>query len=301
MQTMVYSQMYPGDVNFLDSVETYLRKTGLPAGITPQERLIVAEQARNTLYSYDVQCIPRIANKILTSDMESDQEARALWLAFTNHVMDPIFVQFLMQYLATRGDLSLNGQVGALLSKALDKFFKDHKAEIDEKKKENKLPEIEEVKHIQAAMESLLGKTAADIQVSVAGLSHPEALFVASCININSKETIIELLDSGLGITADIFDLIDDPDNLVRGCLSLLKSEVPTKPNKNQTAFLDSIKRWTFLKLEHIPGGNAVCYQYLVGVYGSVKPDVSPYYIQIKDCGTTFPNLIQVAKQIVNK
>ena len=301
MQTMVYSQMYPGDVNFLDSVETYLRKTGLPAGITPQEHLIVAEQARNTLYSYDVQCIPRIANKILTSDMETDQEARALWLAFTNHVMDPIFVQFLMQYLSTRGDLPLNGQVGALLSKALDKFFKDHKAEIDEKKKENKLPEIEEVKHIQAAMESLLGKTAADIQVSTAGLSHPEALFVASCINMNSKETIIELLDSGLGITADVFDLIKDPDNLVRGCLKLLKSEVPTKPNKNQTAFLDSIKRWAFQKLDKIPGGNAVCYQYLVGVYGSVKPDVSPYYIQIKDCGTTFPNLIQVAKQIVNK
>ena len=198
MQTMVYSQMYPGDVNFLDSVETYLRKTGLPAGITPQERLIVAEQARNTLYSYDVQCIPRIANKILTSDMETDQEARALWLAFTNHVMDPIFVQFLMQYLATRGDLSLNGQVGALLSKALDKFFKDHKAEIDEKKKENKLPEIEEVKHIQAAMESLLGKTAADIQVNVAGLSHPEALFVASCININSKEKEINAVAANI-------------------------------------------------------------------------------------------------------
>lgn len=309
MQTMVYSQMYPGDVNFLDSVETYLRKTGLPTGLTPQERLIVTEQARNTLYSFDVQCIPRIAYKILDADMDTDQEARALWIAFYNHVLDPIFVRFLMEYLATRQDPSINGAVGALLSNVLNKYFEEHAiTEKDDKKNdkknenENKFPEIEEVKHIEAAMESLLGKLAAQIQTSSPGLSHPEALYVAACLSMNSKKTIVELANSGLGITADLFDLFKDPDRLVRGCLRLLKSEVPAKPNKNQTAFLDSVKRWVFVKLDTIPGGAVGCYQYLVDVYGSVKPDLSPYYVQIKDCGAaTYPNLIQAAKQIANK
>lgn len=302
MQTMVYSQMYPGDVNFLDSVETYLKKIGVPADITPQERLIVEEQARTSLYSFDVQCIPRIANKIISADMESDQEARALWIAFSHHVMDPVFVQFLMQYLATRHDAAINGQVGALLSKVLDQFFNEHfdpkESKKDDKKKEE-LPEFEEVKHLQIAMETLLAKTASEVQVNCIGLTHPEALFVAACLNMNSKETIKELLKSDLGVTADLFDLMGDPDNFVRGSLKLLKSEVPSKPSKNQTAFLESLKRWIFTKLDGLP--QVTCYQYLVGEYGGVKPDVSPYYIQIKDCGTTFSNLIQVAKQIVNK
>ena len=75
----------------------------------------------------------------------------------------------------------------------------------------------------------------------------------------------------------------------------------PTKPTANQSAFLESLKRWVFRMLDTIPGGTTVGYQYLVGVYGSVKPDVSPYYIQIKDCGGSYPSLLEVAKQIVNK
>lgn len=298
---MVYSQMYPGDVNYLDTVETYLKKTGLPSGISPQERLVMIEEARNSLYSYDVQCIPRIAEKILTSDLETDQEARALWIATNHHVMDPIFVQFLMQFLASRNDPRLNGQVGALLSKVLDKFFEENFKKDEKKKGEEEVPNFDEVKHIQAAVEDLLGGAANAVQVKCGNLTHPEALFIAACIAMNSQESIKEILRSDLSITADIFNNLTDPDPIVKGALTLLKSDIPTKPTKNQTAFLDSLKRWLYQMLDTIPGGTSVCYQYLVGVYGSVKPDVSPYYIQIKDCGTTYTNLLTVAKQIVNK
>ncbi len=308
--SMVYSQMYPGDVNFLDSVETYLKKIGIPTGLSPQERLVIADQARTTLYSYDVQCLPRIAEKILTSDLEADQEAKGLWIAFTNHIMDPIFVSFIMQFLYSRKDVSLNGQIGALLSKALDKYIETHwdknKTNDKDKKKDGpkedaKTPEFEEIKHIQAAIEELLGPTANAVQVRCGNLTHTEALFIAACIAMNSQETLKEILRTDLPITADIFGNLGDPDAIIRGALTLLKSEIPTKPTANQSAFLESLKRWIYTMLEKIPGGTTMCYQYLVGVYGSVKPDVSPYYIQIKDCGTMYTNLLAVAKQIVNK
>lgn len=298
--TTAYSSMYPGDVTFLDSVESYLRKTGMATNLTtPQERLVVTEQARAALYSYDVQCMPRIADKLLNSGMDTDQEARALWIALRNHVMDPVFVQVLMQFLASRNDPSLNGQIGALLSNVIKEFYEEHYD--DKKKKEDTLPEFDEVKHIQAAIEQLLGGMANAIQVRCGGLTHPEALFVAACVAMNSKESIKEILMSDLSITADVFGNLKDPDRIIRAALLLLKSEVPTKPTKNQTAFLDSLKRWVYTMLDAIPGGTVVCYQYLVGVYGSVKPEVSQYFIQLKDCGTTYPNCLAAAKQIVNK
>lgn len=307
---MVYSQMYPGDVNFLDSVDTYLQKTGVPRGITPQERLAIAEQARTSLYSYDVQCLPRIAQKILESDLETDREANALWIAFQHHVMDPVFVQFTMQYLNTRSDVTINGQVGALLSKVVEQYLTEHwqkKDEKDAKKKDKEepkaTPDFQEIKHIQVAIEQLLGTTANAIQVECGNLTHTEALYIAACIAMNSKETIKEILRSDLAITAELFTNIHmtNVGNMVTAALRFLKADIPTKPTANQSAFLESLKRWVYKMLDSVDGGSTVCYQYLVDVYGSVKPDVSPYYIQIKDCGTSYPNLLPVAKQIVNK
>jgi len=301
---MVYSQMYPGDVNFLTSLETYLKnEIRISSAATPQERLTLTEQARASLYSYDVQCLPRVSDKILTSDMESDQEARALWRAFSNHVMDPFFISIMMQFLGTRNDPTLNGQIGALLSKVVENHISANWKR-DEKKKdkgEEKLPTFDEIKHIQAAIEELLGPTANAIQVRCGNLTHPEALFIAACVAMNSQKTLKEILSSDLPITADVFGNLVDPDPIIRGSLTLLKADIPTKPTTNQAAFLESLKRWIYTMLDKIPGGTNVCYQYLVGVYGSVTPDVSPYYIQIKDCGTMYANLLTVAKQIVNK
>lgn len=306
---LAYSQLYPGDVTFLDSLESYLKKLNVSAYATPQERLTITEQARSSLYSYDAQCLPRVAEKILDADMEVDQEARGLWIAFSNHVMDPIFVDIMIQFLRTRNDPALNGMIGALLSKVINNYLED-KWRKDEKKKDKKpkdaateetVPDFDEVKHIQAAIEELLGPTANSIQVRCGNLTHPEALFIASCIAMNSQKTIKEILTADLPITADIFGNLNNPDPIIKGSLKLLKADVPSKPTANQSAFLESLKRWIYTMLEKIPGGTTVCYQYLVGVYGSVNPDVSPYYIQIKDCGTMYTNLLTVAKQIVNK
>lgn len=300
-----YSQMYPGDVTFLDTVESYLRKVGIPAAVSPQEKLVIYDQHRDALYSYDVQCLPRVADKILNSDMDIDNEARALWIAFSNHVMDPVFTSFMMQYLSSRKDYVLNGKIGALISRVLDKYVEEHMPKEKDKKKkvdsEETAPNFEEIRHLEIAMEDLLGANAAKIAVRCVNVSHPEALFIASCLAMDNKGSLKELINSDLSITADIFDLIENPDNMIKSALTLLKADIPSKLSSNQSAFLESLKRWLFNKLDHTPGGKIVCYQYLVGVYGSVKPDVSPYYIQIKDCGGSYPSLLEVAKQIVNK
>jgi len=307
---MTYSQMYPGDASFLDSIESYMKKLNISPYISPQERLTLTEQARASLYSYDAQCLPRVAEKILTSDMDSDTEARGLWIAFSNHIMDPIFIDITIQFLRTRNDPALNGMIGALLTKAVDQYLEKHMPKKEEKKdkspkstsaEDSAVPTFDEIKHIQAAIEELLGPTANSIQVRCGNLTHPEALFIAACVAMNSQKTIKEILDSNLPITADVFNNLADPDPIIRGALTLLKADIPSKPTANQNAFLESLKRWIYTMLEKIPGGTTVCYQYLVGVYESVSPDVSPYYIQIKDCGTMYTNLLTVAKQIVNK
>lgn len=305
-----YSQMYPGDVNFLDTVESYLIKSGVQMGLTPQENLAITDQARTALYSYDVQCIPRITDKILNANMDVDPEARALWIAFYNHSLDPIFIKFLMEYLHGRQDAALNGRVGALLTKVLEKYFEnklkesqpEKKSDKKDKESKEKKDEVkyEEIEHLQIAIEKLLGSSAIVIEHCCGNITHHEALFVAACIVMNSQTTISEILNSDLPVTADVFNEFTPYDQLVMAALKFPKSEVPTKPTANQTAFLESLKRWVYDKLDSINGGAYKCYQFLVYTYGSVKPDVSPYYIQIKDCGTTKPNLIQAAKQIVN-
>lgn len=304
---MMYSDTYPSDINFLDSIDAYLNKIGAGGVTNPQERLALYEQARNTLYSYDVQMIGRVAEKILKADMETDTEAKALMIALYNHSLDPAFIQILTQYLEQRRDSRLNGLVGAVLTRVLDQYVREHydmtkdKKDKKESKESAEIPKFDEINHIQIAIEQLLGPTADRVSVTCGNLKHTEALFIASCIAMESTASILELVNSELPITAKIFDGLDNPGNIIYAALTLKKADLPTKLSANQTAFLDSLKQFVYQKLERFNGGTTPLYSYLVAVYGSVRPDVSPYWLQIKDCGTQYTNLLTVAKQIVNK
>ena len=301
---MLYSQTYPSDINFLDSIDAFLAKTGGNGVTNPQERLALYEQARNTLYSYDVQMIGRVAEKILNADMETDTEAKALMIALYNHALDPAFIQILMQYLETQRSSKLNGIVGAVLTRVLDQYIREHwnpEKDKKDKKEPAPVPTFDEINHLQIAIEQLLGPTADRVSVTCGNLKHTESLFIASCIAMESVESIKELVGSDLPITAKIFDGMGNPGGIIYGALTLKKADLPTKLSANQTAFLDSLKRFVYEKLERFDGGTTALYSYLVAVYGSVKPDVSPYWLQVKDCGTQFTNLLTVAKQIVNK
>lgn len=300
----MYVQNFREDqISFLDSVERYLEKAGIKVQtMAPQQRLAVMTNARNTLYSYDAQIIGDVARRILRSNLDNDTDAQAFMLAFYYHAQDPAFITIVMKYLEQRNDPSLNGVVGAVLLKVSAQYIAEHKPKDKKDKKDDETTdEIKEIRHIQAAIERLLGTVADTVVLTCGNMAHHEALFVAACLAINSEQTIIELVKADLPVTAVIFDkIITDPSCIIKGALLLKKSDLPTKLSANQTAFLTSIKNWLFKKLNDTVEDAVLLYTYLVGVYGSVKPDLSPLYIQIKDCGTSYPNLLTVAKQITN-
>lgn len=306
---MIAKQITDSDMIILQSVESYLKSLGTPNNQHPQERLIVTQQARDYLYSDIVQRVPRVASYLLSSDMETDTVAQGLYYALSKHVMDPIFVNILMQYLAKVNNAEENGVVGALLAKIMSKYLesktKQPEATTKPKKGEkgseaienNQQMDMSEIRHIQEAIDKLLGNLAAVICTRCGNVTHVEATAIAACIAMNNKDSITEIIASDLPITADVFNILTDPTNIIKGSLLLEKTEF-TKLTKNQQAFVDSLTRWVFKKLNDIPMQTS--YQFLVATYGSIKPDVSKYLIYIKDCSSAYPQLKEVAKQIVD-
>lgn len=319
---MIPNTITDTDMIVLENVESYLKNMGAPIPQNPQEALIIKQQARDYLYSDIVRRVPRIAAYLMSADMESDTIAQGLWFALSRHVMDPVFVEILLQHLAMQNNAEENGITGALLTKIMSKWLEQNfKGEAskpktaEEKKKEAKKdavvvntvpvikneeqkPDLGAIKHIEYAINQLLGNLAGVVATRCGNLTHTEALSIAACIAMNNKDTIKEIIASDLPITAQLFDVVVDPSNLIKSALLLEKTEV-LKNSTNQQAFLDSLKRWVFDKLNVIP--TQTSYQFLVAAYGSVKPDVSKYYIQIKECGTQYSNLLVVAKQLINQ
>lgn len=318
---MSHYDIKDSDIIILESVDSYLKSINAPMATTPQEKLIITEQARDYLYSEIVRRVPRVAGYLLNADMETNTVAQGLWHALSRHVMDPVFVNLLMQFLSVNNNVDDNGIVGAMLAKMMNKWLEQNwkgdapKPKTDaEKKKEakkdsvivNTTPVIKEetpkndagpIKHIQAAVNQLLGNLASIICTRCGNLTQYEALGIAACLAMNNKDTITEILASDLPITAQLFDVVFNPTELIRGALLLEKSSV-TKTSTNQQAFLDSLKRWVYDKLNVIPMLTAQ--QLLIAVYGGARPDVSKYYIQIKDCGKQYSNLLTVATQMLN-
>lgn len=306
---MISKTITDSDMIILQSVESYLKNLGAPRSNYPQEQLIITQQARDFLYSDIVQRVPRVASYILGADMETDTVAQGLYMALSKHAMDPVFINILMQYLSKINNPEENGAVGAMLAKILNKCIESKMAEsnkVPSKKekgadaiKDEKKPDMSDIDHLKRAVEYLLGNLAKIICVRCGNLSEVESYSIAACIAMNNKDTIDEIIASNLPITAQLFDIVEDPSNLITSALLLKKSDMP-KLTPNQTAFIDSLKRWVYGKLNDIPTHSS--YRFLVATYKSVKPqDVSKYLIQIKDCGTQYSNLLTVAKQLINQ
>ena len=297
----------------LNSVESYLQSLGTPLPTSPQEKLCIMQQARDVLYSDIIQRVPRIAAYIIQSNIEEDQIAKGLYTALCKHVIDPVFVQLLMQYLSQRNNAEENGVVGALLTKIMNKLVEDRrvttktKEVVTEKKSDKDKTTVvkpaeevnmDDIKHIYDAIQCLLGSTASIIATRCGNITVSESIAVAACIVKNNEDTIKEIIASDLPVRAQIFDIVQDPSNIIKAALNLNKADY-TKLTTNQSNFIETLKKWVYEKLNVIPTQTA--YQFCVAAYGSIKPDVSMKLIQIKDCGTRYSNLLAVAKQIVNQ
>ena len=224
-----------------------------------------------------------------------------------------------MQYLSKRNNAEENAITGAYLAKVLNRWL-----EININKKVDKTPttptttkkgekestssdvttkpeaNLEQVAHIKNALNQLLGNITSIVSTKSPTLTYDQSLAIAACIAMNNGDTIKEIIASDFPVTADIFDIVSDPSNIIKSALLLEKNDLPNKPTTNQTAFMESLKRWVYNKLNIIP--TQTSYQFLVATYGSASSvNVSTKFINPKDCGTMYSNLLTVAKQLINK
>lgn len=269
------------------------------------------QNARDVLYSDNVARAPRIAAYIMQSNIDEDDKAKALFKAFCEKAKDPVFVQLLMQYLAPRNNQDENGIIGAMLSKIMAKLLDDDKVVsttkvIEKKSDKDKTAKIVETtteinvdkyKHIYDAVQCLLGNLASIIATKCGNITVPEAMSIAACIVMNNDDTVKEVIDSDLPISAQVFDILNNPTNVIKSALNLNKADY-TKLTTNQSNFIETLKKWVYEKLNVLPTYTAE--QLITAAYGSLKPDTSMKLIQLKDCGTQYSNLLMVAKQIIN-
>lgn len=301
---MIPNRITDSDMIILQSVESYLRSLGTPLNRSPQDNIILTQQARDYLYSDIVRRVPRVAAYLLQADMENDTVAQGLNISLSKHVMDPVFIDLLMQYLNKQNNVEENCITGAYLAKLMNKWMEQN-IKTDKPKKGDKAEEtttadpLEPVNHIDNAVNYLLGNIVGMVGVKCPNLVKSQATAVAACIAMNNNDTIMELCHSDLPVTADVLDIIADPSNIIKSALLLEKNDVPAKLSTNQTAFMDSVVRWVYKKLNQIPTQSS--YQFMVAAYGTISVDVSTKYINPKDCGTQYSNLLTVAKQLINK
>lgn len=299
----------------LNSVESYMKKQNMPNPTTPEESLYMRQNAKKPFYAKIIPAAPMLMQYILEADKTEDQKAVALDFAYAKHVLDPEFIEMLMMYLAgpeqtTASRAVVGAYLTLLLNDLLEKKEKKvnkipipmKKGEEEQKFIEKEVVEYvtrpEDVKHISEAISTLLGATASWIQSEYPGLNDREALGVAAAVCMANNYSIQAIVDTNLAITAKIFDMLDNngQNKVIISALNLKKDEFQ-KLAGNQQAFIDSLKRWVYGKLNALD--ITTCYQFLVGVYGSTKPsNLSTRLIYVKDCGTSHINLLQVAKQL---
>lgn len=301
------------DIIILNSVDSYLKGMRTPVPATPQEKLFVMQSARDRLYSDIAERVPRVASYILQSDIDEDHHAKGLFMALCNHAKDPVFIQILMQKLAQRNCEEENEITGALLTKILSKIMDDQKVEtakvkiVEKKSDKDKTSKVveeapanndEQYKHIFEAIQCLLGNMASIIATRCGNITVIEATSIAACIVMDNKETIKEIIESDLPISAQIFDIVQNPTNLIAAALNLNKADY-TKLTPNQSNFIETLKKWVYEKLNALP--TDLSWQIAIAAYGGkAKPDTSMKLIQLKDCGTQYSNLLITAKQINN-
>lgn len=318
MQTMLTDS----DRVILNSPESYLKQVHPQPFMNQQEKIMYTGLARDNLYSDIARRTVHVAAYILSADLESDPFAQGLHMSLSKHVLDPAFITILMTHLSqcksyTGRDL---GVVGAYLCKVMNKWIdtncpktvektainkkgenkaKAEKADVN--LEEDRKKKLEPVKHVFMAVHTLLHTLIDRIQHTTSLGSDEEILALAAAIAMDNEYTIQEIFSSDLPVTAEVaFALNPKPDIIIKSALLLPTKLIPATMTANQSAFLESLKRWVYEKLNE--QGTQFIYQFLVATYGKHEHvDVSQNFINPKDCGTQYSNLLCVAKQMINK
>jgi hypothetical protein len=222
----------------------------------------------------------------------------------------------MMKQLYQENNQEANGFAGAFICDAVQNYINEMKkldeAEVKEvpkpkKEKDDKqeTPSAPKKSHLdenitasmyQAAMQLLNGKYQY-VKNRCIGIGEGDALAVAAYLAMNNELTVKELIKCDLPLTAELFQndqkIGTNPGNIIAAALHLQKADY-AKLTVNQTKFVDSLTKWVYAKLDALPP--TACLEYLVSVYNTSAPAdvVKTNLIQLKDCGTQYPQLKQV-------
>ena len=292
-------RLVDSDIVCLDSVESYLKRINAPYPRTPEEKLVLMQMGRDQLYSDIANRLPRVAAYLLeVANPEEDDKAQGLTKAIENHCMDAAFVNIVMQKLRTDGFVDDCHIIGALFVTVADRYFSKNKPTAklkpeDEKAHMEKL--AADIQHLKDASNILLGDIIEDVSRMCPGLSETSRLAVAAAISVNNESTLKELMNFDGSITADIFKIYKDPENIIKAALLMKKVDYP-KLNPAQKTFVDSLTNFVFAKLNMLD--MTMCYRFLVSTYQNLNPNTSEYLICVTDASkSAYPNLHEVVKQ----
>ena len=293
-------RLVDSDIICLDSIESYLRRMEAPYPRTPEEKLVLTQVGRDQLYSDIANRLPRIAAYLLQDEHpEDDDKAKGLIRSIENHCMDAAFVNIVMQKLRAEGFIDDCHVIGALFVTVADRYFTKHKPEGKLKPEEEaahykKL--AADIQHLKDAANILLGDIIEDVSRICPGLSpDTDRLAVAAAISINNESTLKELMNFNGEITADIFKIYKDPENIIKAALLMKKADYP-KLSATQKTFVDSLTNFVFSKLNMLD--MTMCYRFLVSTYNNLNPNCNEYLICVTDASkATYPNLHEVVRQ----
>ena len=136
-------------------------------------------------------------------------------------------------------------------------------------------------------------------------LREGQAVTIAASLALTSEQTIVELVASDYPITAVVLDIYLSDNNVMSNMIcAILKMEATKLPGKltaNQSAFVESVKRWLFKALNDL--NPQQIYQFLIAAYGSPKilsKALETKFINPRDCGNQSPSLLEVARLVIN-
>jgi hypothetical protein len=313
MNTSIYSDLIASDVVVLSPLEKYMESRGVtPSTVRQDEYLYYYEKCRDAFYSDIAQRTSRIVAYINKVD-ENDDKGNALKLALCKHMRNRDFINILRKQLKVENNNVVNGLVGAFICEAVRAYQEecakldaaDAEAAKDAKKKDDKAtaplkshvdPEIMEM--MLSAGRDLLAPYYSYVQSKCINMQDGHVLAIAALLAMGTEETVPAIIESDIAVTADILNcpLIDNDSmtHIVTGVLRMQKADY-VKLSVNQTKFVESLIKWLYKKLDSMMMDQ--CLTLLVFAYGSCVPTdyAKTCLIQLKDCGTQYPNLRQVA------
>lgn len=319
--TSTFYQVRDDDRVILLSLEDYLARQGYtPNSVRPDEWVRIVESAGDVFYSDIAQRVTRVIPYINFAP-EDDDKAKGLQNSLAHHMRNPRFVSIMMKQLYQENNPEANAFVGAFLVTAADIYVSDmkkldeaesttvEKVKKDKDGKETKVPEPPKKSHrddnVVASMYDAAMRLLSDkyeyVKNAVLGINKGDALGVAAYLAMNNAYTVKALLKTNLPLTSDLFEkdvkIHNNPGNIIAALLTLPKAEY-AKLSVNQQKFMDTLTKWVYARLDALPP--TACLDYLVQVYHTSAPAdvVKPNLIQLKDCGTQYPQLYQVVRAL---